>query len=41
MIATPYNFSEPELILFFMVLVRMTSFVVSWPVFGIEHVSPS
>lgn len=40
MIASVYNFSEAELIFFFMVLVRMTSFVVSWPVFGIENVSP-
>jgi flagellar biosynthetic protein FliR len=39
MIAAPYQFSEAEMILFFMVLVRMTSFVVSWPVFGIENIS--
>lgn len=39
MIAAPYQFNETEMILFFMVLVRMTSFVVTWPVFGIENIS--
>lgn len=33
-----YRFSEPQLILFFLVLVRLTAFVVSWPVFGVENV---
>lgn len=35
-----YNFSETEILLFFMVLVRMTALVVSWPVFGVETISP-
>jgi len=39
MIAQVYQFSETEMILFFMVLVRMTAFVVSWPVFGVENIS--
>ncbi len=39
MIASPYQFNDTELLLFFMVLVRMTSFVVSWPIFGIENIS--
>lgn len=34
-----YRFSESEILFFFLVLVRMTSFVVSWPVFGVETVS--
>lgn len=34
-----YRFSEAEMLLFFMVLMRMTAFVVSWPVFGVETVS--
>lgn len=34
-----YRFSEPELLLFFMVLVRMSAFVVSWPIFGVETIS--
>jgi len=34
-----YRFSEIELLFFFMVLVRMSAFVVSWPVFGVENVS--
>lgn len=39
MIADVYRFNETEVLLFFMVLVRMTAFVVSWPVFGIENIS--
>ena len=35
-----YNFSETEILFFGLVLVRMTSFVVSWPVFGVETISP-
>lgn len=35
-----YNFSQTEILLFSLVLIRMTAFVVSWPVFGIENVSP-
>src|SRR3954470_24241059 len=35
-----YNFSEVELLYFSLVLIRMSSFVVSWPVFGVETVSP-
>ncbi len=31
-----YRFSETQLILFFMVLLRMSAFVVTWPVFGVE-----
>lgn len=34
-----YNFSESEILFFSLVLVRMSSFVVSWPVFGVETVS--
>jgi flagellar biosynthetic protein FliR len=34
-----YNFSETEILFFGLVLIRMTSFVVSWPVFGVETVS--
>ena len=34
-----YNFSETEILFFSLVLVRMTSFVVSWPVFGVETVN--
>ena len=39
MIASPYQFNDTEMILFFMVLVRMTAFVVTWPVFGVENIS--
>jgi flagellar biosynthetic protein FliR len=35
-----YNFSQSEILFFSLVLIRMTSFVVSWPVFGVETVSP-
>lgn len=35
-----YNFSEQEIIFFSLVLIRMSSFVVSWPVFGVETISP-
>lgn len=34
-----YKFSESEILMFCMVLLRMTSFVVSWPVFGVETIS--
>ena len=34
-----YRFSETEFLLFSLVLVRMSAFVVSWPVFGVELVS--
>ena len=33
-----YNFSEPHLLLFFLVLVRISAFVVAWPVFGVESI---
>ncbi len=33
-----YNFSQTEILLFSLVLIRMASFVVSWPVFGVETV---
>jgi flagellar biosynthetic protein FliR len=34
-----YRFSESEMLFFGLVLMRMTAFVVSWPVFGVENVS--
>lgn len=34
-----YRFSENEILFFALVLIRMASFVVSWPVFGVETVS--
>lgn len=34
-----YRFSESEILLFGLVLIRMASFVVSWPIFGVENVS--
>lgn len=34
-----YKFSEPQMLLFFLVLVRMSAFIVSWPVFGVETIS--
>jgi flagellar biosynthetic protein FliR len=34
-----YNFSQTEILFFSLVLMRMTAFVVSWPVFGVETVS--
>lgn len=34
-----YNFSDSELLLFFMLLVRMSAFVASWPIFGTETIS--
>ncbi len=34
-----YRFSESEMLFFFMVLMRISAFVVSWPVFGVETVS--
>ena len=36
-----FRFSEPEIIAFFLVLVRMSTFIVSWPVFGAATVSSS
>lgn len=33
-----YQFSELEMISFFLVLVRLSAFVVSWPVFGSQIV---
>lgn len=33
-----YRFSETEILLFCLVLLRMSAFVVSWPVFGTENV---
>jgi flagellar biosynthesis protein FliR len=34
-----YNFSENEILFFSLVLMRMSAFVVSWPIFGVEAVS--
>lgn len=34
-----YRFSESEMLFFFLVLMRTSAFVVSWPVFGVENVS--
>lgn len=39
MIAQVYQFSESEMLIFFLLLTRLTAFVVSWPVFGIENIS--
>lgn len=39
MISEVYRFNETEILLFFMVLMRMSAFVVSWPVFGVENIS--
>lgn len=36
-----YQFSEVEILAFFLVLLRMSAFVVSWPVFGVENVPAS
>lgn len=36
-----YQFSEPEMLAFFLILVRLSAFVVSWPVFGVETVPTS
>lgn len=33
-----FNFNEFEILAFFLVLVRMSAFVVTWPVFGVEMV---
>jgi flagellar biosynthesis protein FliR len=33
-----YQFSEPEMIAFVLVLLRISAFMVSWPVFGVESV---
>lgn len=33
-----YRFSEPEMITFALMLIRLSAFVVSWPVFGIDLV---
>ena len=34
-----YRFNESEILLFFMLVVRVSGFVVSWPIFGVEQVS--
>lgn len=34
-----YGFSQPQLLLFVLVLIRMSAFIVSWPVFGVETIS--
>jgi flagellar biosynthesis protein FliR len=39
-VTSVYQFSEPQLLLFFLTLVRMSAFVVTWPVFGVETVAP-
>jgi flagellar biosynthetic protein FliR len=36
-----YNFSESELLLFFLVMIRISTFVATWPVFGIQTVPTS
>ena len=36
-----YQFSETEILAFFLVLLRMSAFVVSWPVFGVDNVPSS
>lgn len=33
-----YRFSEPEILAFAMVLLRVSAFVVVWPIFGVENV---
>lgn len=33
-----YRFSEPEIIAFAMVMLRISAFVVTWPIFGVESV---
>src|SRR5205809_317008 len=33
-----YRFSEAEILTFFLVLLRLSVFLVSWPVFGTSHV---
>jgi flagellar biosynthetic protein FliR len=38
MIENFYHFSENELIAYFLVLLRVSSFVVAWPVFGVTNV---
>lgn len=35
-----YNFSQPEILAFVMVLIRMSSFIVSWPIFGTNNLPP-
>lgn len=35
-----YRFSESEILFFCLLLMRMTAFVVSWPVFGAENMNP-
>ena len=34
-----YRFSEPQLLVFVLVLVRVSAFIVTWPVFGVETIS--
>ena len=35
-----YNFKETEVVLFALILLRVSAFVVTWPVFGVEQMSP-
>ena len=36
-----YRFSEPEMLAFALVLLRLSAFVVAWPIFGVESVPSS
>lgn len=36
-----FNFSENEILIFFFILLRMSAFVVSWPIFGVQTVPTS
>lgn len=36
-----YRFSEPEMMAFVLVLLRLSTFVVAWPIFGVESVPSS
>ncbi|MGE0761702.1 MAG: flagellar biosynthetic protein FliR [Bdellovibrionales bacterium] len=36
-----YRFSEPEILAFAMMLIRVSTFVVAWPIFGVESVPAS
>ena len=38
--ASLYQFNEMEMLAFFLVLLRVSGFLVSWPVFGVESVPP-
>ena len=33
-----YQFSELEILSFFLVLIRLSAFIISWPVFGVPQV---